>query len=56
LFYEKDIDNTVVKLTNVNEGVKSITNGEDFFSTIAGEWSDPLKKEDLKLIWDRSLP
>lgn len=56
LFYEKDIDNTVVRLTNVNEGVKSITNGEDFFSTIAGEWSDTLKKEDLKLIWDRSLP
>lgn len=56
LFAESPITNTVVKLTNVCEGVKSITNGSDFFSTIAGEWSDPLKKEDLKYIWNRSLP
>jgi hypothetical protein len=46
----------VIQLTNVNEEVKTVTNGEDYFSTLAGEEADPVKVVDLFNVWDRTLP
>lgn len=71
-FYLSEFDNTsytfksltqlentqgsVVKLTTVNDSVKAITNGVDYFSTMAGDMTDPTITEDLLHIWNRTLP
>lgn len=45
-----------VKLTTVPQGTKNITNGTDYFSTIAGYAEDALQIVDVKNVWNCTYP
>ena len=44
------------KLTNVPEDTKILTDGEVYFSTIAGNESEPYKTADVKYTWNKTNP
>lgn len=44
------------KLTNVPEGISNLTDGEMYFSTLAGNPSEPYKTKDVKNVWNKTLP
>lgn len=46
----------ITKLTNVQDGVKLLTNGEDFFSSMAGSAEEAHKTVDLIKIWKWTKP
>lgn len=55
---EANYDNEYVlsKLTAVNQGCKLTTDGENYFSTIAGVPEEPYKTSDVVYIWDKTPP
>ena len=44
------------KLTNVQEDVKTLTDGEVYFSTFAGNPDEPYKTADVNNIWNKTKP
>jgi len=43
-------------LTNVPEDTKLVTNGTDYFSTLAGNPNEPWKTVDLVYEWKKTVP
>ena len=54
--YNKDSTKYITSLLNVPEDISIISNGEDFFSTVAGSPSEPYKTIDIKHAWKRTVP
>jgi hypothetical protein len=52
----KNRKSAISKLTAVPKDTKIVTNGEDYFSTIAGSAEESYKTEDVNLIWDKTAP
>ena len=57
-FYQFDAANNkyISKLTNVPEDTKTLTNGTDYFSTIAGNPDEPYKTVDVLNVWKWTKP
>lgn len=49
-------DYKVLKLTNIPEDMKLLTNGADYFSTLAGNPDEPFKTADLMYPWKYTQP
>lgn len=49
-------DPTIVKLTAVPRDTKLLTNGTDFFSSIAGSPEEAFKTENIREIWNKTKP
>ena len=45
-----------IKLTGVQKETKIITDGENYFSTLAGNPHEPYKTEDVNYIWNKTRP
>jgi hypothetical protein len=45
-----------VKLTSIPQNTRLKTNGEDYFSTIAGTPEEAYKTEDINNVWNKTLP
>ena len=55
--YSSGCDNhTSVKLTNIPEDMKLLTNGSDYFSTLAGNPSEPFKTSNVAQSWKFTYP
>ena len=55
--YKQSLGSPVVsKLTAVPKDTKVVTNGEDYFSTIAGSAEEAFKTEDVCYKWDTTAP
>lgn len=46
----------ISKITAVQRDVKILTDGENYFSTLAGDPHDPVKTSDVNYIWDKTRP
>lgn len=44
------------KVTSVPKDTKVLTDGENYFSTLAGDAADPIKTSDVNLSWDKTPP
>lgn len=56
--YIEDVERPkhIVSLLNIPEDISILSNGEDYFSTIAGSPSEPYKTIDVKHAWDQTVP
>ena len=59
--YVKDIDSKssrqyTCKLLNIPEDTKILTNGVDYYSTLAGNPDEPYKTKDVENIWNKTKP
>ena len=48
--------NRVSKVTAVQKDMKILTDGENYFSTLAGDPSDPIKTSDVNYEWNKTAP
>lgn len=55
-FQEKSSTKYIASLLNIPEDISILSNGEDYFSTIAGSPSEPFKTIDVKYEWDKTVP
>ena len=46
----------ISKVTSVPKDTKILTDGENYFSTLAGDAADPVKTSDVNLSWDKTPP
>ena len=56
--YGNDYGDTYYKATllNIPEDTKSLTDGENYFSTLVGNPDEPYKTADLKNVWNKTKP
>lgn len=50
------LEKSVSKVTAVQKDVKLLTDGETYFSSIAGDPSSPEKTSDVNLVWNKTVP
>jgi hypothetical protein len=54
---DSDVNKSVLSmLTAVPKDTKVLTNGEDYFSSIAGVESESYKTENIRLKWNKTVP